>query len=516
MYRPPRYGTRGKGATGVSDKAGLPPSSNYLWASHDNGTNGSDSASSALSNLMTDKHVYSGSLFSRDIGQKFSQSFGGSFASRLSDGGAEARRIKRRLQKAKDATADPFKPERLLTPAPVSGRQHRQLQTEEHLIELTEHAREFMAETQTEPWMDKPPTPMFRPHREEAHVATQILDGDLFDFDEEVVPILEVIVGKVLEQSITEVLEEEELAAIQRQQDEFDRARILELIELQRLEAAEKRRKEETERRLAQAQAWQEVKRTAYQKMLAMDFAAVQRRGRSQMALRELAESSNLFIHPNVGAVSVHFWPSLMRQTTEQVAFLRDGVSNVVSGVSVGKQSVRNRIQPSIRLSGVSTVRPIHTEHLSVCGHACSQTTKSERKWSRTCKIVAKHNKQLRLRLEQIRVKAEIKATRERRWKQPTPLRRNENGRQRRLPGLHRRRKRRHVGQKRKHWQRLHSPSGMSRACSWKRRGTRTELQATTTSTKTMMRRNRLFGDIRERLPPVARGQVQYTGRGLT
>ncbi|CBZ50376.1 putative radial spoke 3 protein [Neospora caninum Liverpool] len=325
---------------------------------------------------MTDKHVYSGSLFSRDIGQKFSQSFGGSFASRLSDGGAEARRIKRRLQKAKDATADPFKPERLLTPAPVSGRQHRQLQTEEHLIELTEHAREFMAETQTEPWMDKPPTPMFRPHREEAHVATQILDGDLFDFDEEVVPILEVIVGKVLEQSITEVLEEEELAAIQRQQDEFDRARILELIELQRLEAAEKRRKEETERRLAQAQAWQEVKRTAYQKMLAMDFAAVQRRGRSQMALRELAESSNLFIHPNVGAVSVHFWPSLMRQTTEQVAFLRDGVSNVVS------ECLRSRLLSNYE----------------------------EREKVVEDMIVAKHNKQLRLRLEQIRVKAEIRA----------------------------------------------------------------------------------------------------------
>lgn len=43
-----------------------------------------------------------------------------------------------------------------------------------------------------------------------------------------------------------QVIEEEELAAIQKQQDEFDRARMQELIEVQRLEAAEKRRKEET------------------------------------------------------------------------------------------------------------------------------------------------------------------------------------------------------------------------------------------------------------------------------
>lgn len=48
------------------------------------------------------------------------------------------------------------------------------------------------------------------------------------------------------EPSHNQVIEEEELAAIQKQQDEFDRARMQELIEVQRLEAAEKRRQEET------------------------------------------------------------------------------------------------------------------------------------------------------------------------------------------------------------------------------------------------------------------------------
>ena len=40
---------------------------------------------------------------------------------------------------------------------------------------------------------------------------TQIYEGDLFDFDSEVDPILEVLVGKTLEQSMMEVMEEEEL-----------------------------------------------------------------------------------------------------------------------------------------------------------------------------------------------------------------------------------------------------------------------------------------------------------------
>ncbi|CAI9149189.1 unnamed protein product, partial [Rangifer tarandus platyrhynchus] len=158
---------------------------------------------------------------------------------------ADVRQLKAQMLQAKQSTAQAFKPQRLRTPVPVDGRQHVQLQTEPHLIELTERAQEFMAETQTDPWLDRPDTPMFRPHKEEIHASTQIQDGDLFDFDEEVVPILEVIVGKVLEQSICEVTEEEELAAIREQQEKFERIRAQEVIEYQRLAAAEKRRKEE-------------------------------------------------------------------------------------------------------------------------------------------------------------------------------------------------------------------------------------------------------------------------------
>ena len=40
----------------------------------------------------------------------------------------------------------------------------------------------------------------------------------LFDFDIEVRPLLEVLVGKTVEQALMEVMEEEELAALRRQQ----------------------------------------------------------------------------------------------------------------------------------------------------------------------------------------------------------------------------------------------------------------------------------------------------------
>jgi len=53
--------------------------------------------------------------------------------------------------------------------------------------------------------------------------STQIYDGDyeLFDFDKEVEPMLNVLCEKVLEQARMEVLEENELAIIKQQSKEY-------------------------------------------------------------------------------------------------------------------------------------------------------------------------------------------------------------------------------------------------------------------------------------------------------
>ncbi len=89
--------------------------------------------------------------------------------------------------------------------------------------------------------MDQLPAPIFIPMKTGVDVETQIYEGDLFDFDAEVEPILEVLVGKTLEQSMMEVMEEEELAAMKAHQEHFEQIRNAELAETQRLEEAEKR-----------------------------------------------------------------------------------------------------------------------------------------------------------------------------------------------------------------------------------------------------------------------------------
>merc|ERR1719440_863257 len=105
-------------------------------------------------------------------------------------------------------------------------------------------------------------------------IETQILAGDLFDFDKEVEPVLEVVVGKTLEQSMMEVLEEEELESLRRHQEDFEKRRNAEMLEVQRMEAAEKRRNDELQRRMAQAAAQREQNLSIMKKVISRSIAA--------------------------------------------------------------------------------------------------------------------------------------------------------------------------------------------------------------------------------------------------
>ena len=159
------------------------------------------------------------------------------------------------------------------TPEPVEGRRHMDIQTEQYLEELVDTVPESDVTTQTDAFMDRPPTPLFVPMKIGIDVQTQIEDGDLFDFDFEVEPILEVLVGKTLEQGLMEVMEEEELAAMRAHQEYFEQLRNAELVALQRMEAAEIRKMEEKMRRIAQEKERVEREKAMREKVAAQTFA---------------------------------------------------------------------------------------------------------------------------------------------------------------------------------------------------------------------------------------------------
>ena len=88
-------------------------------------------------------------------------------------------------------------------------------------------------------------------------------------------PILEVLVGKTVEQALLEVMEEEELANLRAQQRRFEELRNAELVETQRLEEQERRHREEKQRRMRQQLEIMKKEKETTDKIAARAFAQV-------------------------------------------------------------------------------------------------------------------------------------------------------------------------------------------------------------------------------------------------
>jgi hypothetical protein len=159
------------------------------------------------------------------------------------------------------------------TPEPPSGRRHMDIQTETFLEVLSDRPPEVEAAAQTDALLDRPPTPLFVPTVSGVDAVTQVEAGELFDFDYEVAPLLDVLVGKTLEAALLEVAQEAELAAIRARQAEFEAVRSAEAAEVQRLEAEVRRRAAEKERRVAQERARVQREADVRSKVAAAAFA---------------------------------------------------------------------------------------------------------------------------------------------------------------------------------------------------------------------------------------------------
>lgn len=219
---------------------------------------------------------------------------------------------RRRLMRANQTKRRPG------TPEAVMGRKHMDIQTDSYLEELTERTVEFEAETQTDFLLDRPPSPLFMPAKVGVDIETQIEEGELFDFDREVEPVLEVLVGKTLEQSMMEVLEEEELDSIRRHQEEFEQLRNAELLEVQRMEAAEKRRADELERRMQQQRAQKEQDMSVMRKVISRNIAFDYLGGLKEKAMKQLLDAG-VFQDTIQLAVDGIFLPSLMSAVTAEL-----------------------------------------------------------------------------------------------------------------------------------------------------------------------------------------------------
>ncbi|CAF0883114.1 unnamed protein product [Rotaria sp. Silwood1] len=207
---------------------------------------------------------------------------------------------------------------RTRTPDPVHNRKNIDVQTELYLEELSDRIEEADVDVQTDAFLDRPPSPLFIPQSTGKDISTQIEAGDLFDFDIEVKPIVETLVGKTIEQALIEVAEEEELAEIREQQREYEEIRNAELIELQRLEEQERRLRAEKDRRMKQAQEAVRSEQDVAQKIAARAFAKAYLQDLVPSVFNNLRENG-YFYDPVEHEIETSFMPWLMDRTMTQV-----------------------------------------------------------------------------------------------------------------------------------------------------------------------------------------------------
>ena len=102
---------------------------------------------------------------------------------------------------------------------------------------------------QTDPLPEPPQPLLIWPKKTGIDVECQIEDGDLFNFDEEVQPLVHIIVSKTLEESRREVLEEEELKHIKEQQGKYKKLNEANNNRVKSIEERERKRFEEHNRK---------------------------------------------------------------------------------------------------------------------------------------------------------------------------------------------------------------------------------------------------------------------------
>ena len=146
--------------------------------------------------------------------------------------------------------------------------------------------------TQTDEFLPKPPSPKYIPKKTGINESTQIGDYDLFDYDREVQPILNVLLNKTVEQAILEVEEETELNEIRKFKAEYQK----------RQERNHNKWEEEVEREInlikkknqalnnARAKREQEIK--TMHKLQALNISKNFLRGCFMGTMKKLAENS--------------------------------------------------------------------------------------------------------------------------------------------------------------------------------------------------------------------------------
>jgi len=163
---------------------------------------------------------------------------------------------------------------------------------------------------------------VFVPKPQGEDKGTLIDEMEMFDFEASVEPILQVLIGKSMEQGLLEILQEEELKVLKAQRVQWEQRRNLIHNEAQRLLKEALRKKEETDRRLAQAKEADVQAKIEAHNLQAQTTAHEFFKSLEDTVLKRLAQAGH-FYDPVQNQVENTFMPWLLDQVAKNVSVVQ-------------------------------------------------------------------------------------------------------------------------------------------------------------------------------------------------
>jgi len=222
---------------------------------------------------------------------------------------------------AQSATTKPIRRRKVKEPSvfdmPMPERDKKPVDLTSHLTAKEVPIETETVEAQTDEFLPEPPPEHFVPQKTGIDVHTQVEDGEIFNFDFEVEPILDVLVNKTLEQSIMEVEEEHEIESMKSfKVDWYSRQDIM--MKTWQIQVEEERvRWDETQAVMAQKR---EEKRREAQVLLKIQSIAAAKQHLEQVvpnAVKDLHEVA--FPDMKVMAINRLFLPQLFERVHEEL-----------------------------------------------------------------------------------------------------------------------------------------------------------------------------------------------------
>lgn len=222
------------------------------------------------------------------------------------DDGSPTRRSNRRRGKPKESDPSPF-----ALPLPPPDRIAVDLEL--HLIAPEVQVVVSQCESQTDTFLPEPPEAEYVPRKTGLDATTQIYEGDLFNFDVEVAPILDVLTTKTLEQALTEVAEETEMENVSKFKTEWEKRQRALIANWEETVDVERKRAAEKQKVLAAAKARKERERALMQKLACVRSAEQYGQNLVPTAVKNLIEAGQ-FPESAMQPLETEFWPWLFQR----------------------------------------------------------------------------------------------------------------------------------------------------------------------------------------------------------